>query len=88
MCSHRARWRSGVISGSALARLIVPAVALVVAFVVAPRAMAASSWGDPLVEKRNLIQGVRGRSSSIGFLATGVFPRALRGWSIAGSVTT
>jgi len=60
MRSHTARSRSGVISGSALARLVALAVALAVAFVVAPRALAASSWGDRLVEKRNLIQAVRG----------------------------
>ena len=54
-----ARSRSVVISGRALVRLFALAVALVAAFVFAPRTLAASSSGGGFAEKRNLIEAVR-----------------------------
>lgn len=51
---------SVVSSGRVLAGLVALAVALVAAFVLAPRALAASSSGGGYVEERNVIEAVRG----------------------------
>jgi hypothetical protein len=73
MRSHPAPLRSVVISGRALAKLVALAVALVAAFVVAPRTLAASGSGGGFVEERNVIEAIRGAfveywaSGDIGF---------------------
>lgn len=60
MRSQTDQSRSEVISGRALAGLPALAVALVAAFVVAPRALAASTRGGGFVDERSVIGAVRG----------------------------
>lgn len=79
MRSHTALSRSVVLPGRAVAGLVVLALALVAAFVVAPGALAASSSGGGFVERRSLIEAVRG--AFVEYWASGDigFPPALVG---------